>query len=158
MLKTKMEKLHFIVNIKPESFIHDTEAEHEKNSHEALYSKLFDYTLNLQSINIMDYDAILDSLIYQKEELIKSLLDIESVSLRDIPEMEWIIRGEEISIDYLATTNGFIDRNAAVACLDLIEENLVLLAADGPYNNIHDKLVDPKLKGRYTRMRNKVKK
>ena len=91
-------KVTFIVNIKPESFIHDTEAEHEKNSHEALYSKLFDYTLNLQSINIMDYDAILDSLICQKEELIKSLLDIESVSLRDIPEMEWIIRGEEISI------------------------------------------------------------
>lgn len=91
-------KITFIVNIKPESFIHKRLAEHEQGSFETLYSKLFDYTLNLQSINIMDYDAILSSLLQQKEEQIKALLNVKSVSLDDTPEFEWIIRGNELSI------------------------------------------------------------
>lgn len=91
-------KIAFIVNIKPESFIHNHPDENERHSRETLYSKLFDYILNLQSINISDYDAILNSLLQQKANLIKNLLRKDHISLESIPEMEWIIRGNELSI------------------------------------------------------------
>ena len=97
-VEDEKNKITFIVNIKPEYAIHKDEAEHEKDSRETLYSKLFDYTLSLQIINFTDYDVVLNSLLEEQSEEIKKLLDIEAVSLTDIPELEWIIRGQNISI------------------------------------------------------------
>ena len=91
-------KVVFVVNIKPESFLHPSLDSHEADSKESLYSKLFDYTLNLQSINISDYDVILNELILNKQQAISKLLGIENATLEELPELEWIVRGKNISI------------------------------------------------------------
>ena len=77
----------FIVNIKPESFVIENmnklengevrtkTAENgemgsqniiEVNSCDLLYSKLFDYVLNLQTIHMVDYDIVLCALLEEK--------------------------------------------------------------------------------------------
>lgn len=70
----------------------------ERVDTEHLYAKLFDYTLNLQTINIDDYETILESLLKKK------CAEIETVGLKwqgkmlNIPGMRWIIRGERLGI------------------------------------------------------------
>ena len=70
----------------------------ERVDTEHLYAKLFDYTLNLQTINIDDYETILESLLRKK------CAEIEAVGLKwqgkmlNIPGMRWIIRGEKLGI------------------------------------------------------------
>lgn len=70
----------------------------ERVDKEHLYAKLFDYTLNLQTINIDDYETILESLLKKK------CAEIEAVGLKwqgkmlNIPGMRWIIYGERLGI------------------------------------------------------------
>lgn len=70
----------------------------DKADTEHLYAKLFDYTLNLQTINIDDYETILESLLEKK------CTEIETVGLKwqgkmlNIPGMRWIVRGEKLGI------------------------------------------------------------
>lgn len=70
-----------------------------KNKENTLYSKLFDYILNLQTINITDYDTVLCGLLNENKSYFKKH-DIESPSnkLSDIPGMQWIIRGNHLGI------------------------------------------------------------
>ena len=68
-----------------------TETEH-------LYAKLFDYTLNLQTINIDDYETILESLLEQKCEAIKNVGLKWQGKMLNIPGMQWIVRGEKLGI------------------------------------------------------------
>lgn len=105
--KTHSNKIVFIVNIKPETSIFDELSQEDKaqytdengNLKQNLYAKLFDYILNLQTINIVDYDTILKGLLENKSNNIKKLLNLEKTSnLLEIPGMQWIIRGQEIDI------------------------------------------------------------
>lgn len=105
--KVRSNKVVFIVNIKPETSIFDELSPKEKekytdingNLKQNLYAKLFDYILNLQTINIVDYDTILKGLLENKSNNIKKLLNLEKTSnLLEIPGMQWIIRGQEIDI------------------------------------------------------------
>lgn len=88
----KINRITFIVNIKAENEI----AEKEDSD---LYSKAFDYVLNLKEINIDNYSVILDKLL---EENRKRFKDNEIPAFGDdgkfIPEFEWIIRGQRIGI------------------------------------------------------------
>lgn len=59
----------FIVNIKPESIIINNKEESDiKNNQESIFAKLFDYTVNLQTINVDNYDSILKGLLLEKKE------------------------------------------------------------------------------------------
>lgn len=88
----KINRITFIVNIKAENEI----AEKEDSD---LYSKAFDYVLNLKEINIDNYSVILDKLLEENRERFK---DNEIPAFGDdgkfIPEFEWIIRGQRIGI------------------------------------------------------------
>lgn len=87
----------FIVNLKPEALLlKDNESENYAN--ESLYAKLFDYVLNLQTINIDNYDAILEGLLLEKEDLINKLDIKKRKKLSEIPGMKWIIREKRIGI------------------------------------------------------------
>lgn len=117
----------FIVNIKPESSLLKAEDNVRKNHEEEtadisedneeettnigtenltkenrfdlLYSKLFDYVLNLQTINVADYDTILSALLEKKKAYLDSyLLQTPTGKLSDIPGMQWIIHGQNINI------------------------------------------------------------
>lgn len=83
-------KITFIVCIKPEAMLRNIA---EKEVQE--YKKIFDYTINLQKINIDNFDAILKGLLEEKKEW------LEKLNLKpqlDTPGMEWMIHGCNIDI------------------------------------------------------------
>lgn len=111
----------FIVNIKPESILNQetkekrnklckTDIEEEDghvqetntithNEQDSLYAKLFDYVLNLQTINITDYDTILCGLLGENKVYLQTrLLVSPTEKLSDIPGMQWMIRGQHLGI------------------------------------------------------------
>lgn len=106
-------KVTFVINIKPEALLKNTaktqnvsrelgkSVNKEVISPERLYSKFFDYILNLQKINIDNYDSILLGLLKEiQDELrrLKLLKAGEEVLIENIPGMQWIIRGNELGI------------------------------------------------------------
>lgn len=86
-----INRITFIVNIKPEKEIANKE---DKD----LYSKAFDYVLNLKEINVDNYDVILYKLLEENRELFKKNRIPIFKSNDYIPELEWIIRGKKIGI------------------------------------------------------------
>lgn len=84
----------FIVNVKPESLLMQESGEVT----ESLYAKLFDYVLNLQTINIDNYDSILEGLLQEKKELIDRLELKKKDKLSNISGMRWIIRERRLGI------------------------------------------------------------
>ncbi len=97
-------KVVFIVNIMPESILtskikmNDVSATQLATDDESLYAKLFDYSLNLQTINIDNYDVILEGLLKEKKESISTLGLNFSGNLSDIPGVKWIIRERRLKI------------------------------------------------------------
>lgn len=104
-------KVVFIVNIKSESAVfselelknrrttNSIENKEDYKKEYKLYAKLFDYVLNLQTINILDYDTVLNGLLEYKKSCFRDLLAQSDVdNLIDIPGMQWIIRGQQIDI------------------------------------------------------------
>ena len=88
----------FIVNVKQESELFSEAETYKEKEHESLYAKLFDYILNIQTINIDDYETILNSMLQQNESSIRERkLDVQG-SLISIPGMQWIIRGKNYGI------------------------------------------------------------
>ena len=88
----KINRITFIVNIKAENKI----ATEDDND---LYSKAFDYVLDLKEINIDNFDIILNKLLEDNRKLftekeIPAFTDDEKF----IPEFEWIIRGQKNGI------------------------------------------------------------
>ena len=84
-------KVNFIVNIKPESILKNHD---EDNDSELLYEKIFDFILNLQTVNIDNYDAILEGLLKSKEAELAALgfqIDPDRI-VGSINGMQWIIR------------------------------------------------------------------
>lgn len=90
-------KVTFVVNIKPES---DLSIESDSSDNGSLYAKIFDFVLNLQTINIDNYDAILEGLLQPRKEQITALgLHFEPNRIVDtLPGMQWIIREQRIGI------------------------------------------------------------
>lgn len=100
---TYRNKVSFIVNVKPEALLVvemnalDNKAGNgEKN--ESLYAKLFDYVLNLQTINIDNYDAILEGVLEEKRTEIEALGLNVSGNLVELQGMKWIIRERRLGI------------------------------------------------------------
>lgn len=103
-------RIVFIVNIKPESILYEetpipnfkkqlNKNRKTENNGNTLYSKLFDYVLNLQTINIIDYDTVLCGLLSENESYFeKHAIKSTSEKLSDIPGMQWIIRGKHLGI------------------------------------------------------------
>jgi len=85
----------FIVNIKPESEIKSLSVSPTPGS---LYDKLFDYVLNIQTINIDDYSTILEGLLESEKEKLTTLGLYSSGTLSSIPGMQWIIREPKVGM------------------------------------------------------------
>ena len=63
-----------------------------------LFAKIFDYVLDLQTINIIDYKIVLEGLLKSKIELLKKYGFNTNDTLIDIPGMLWIIHGQTLDI------------------------------------------------------------
>lgn len=109
-------KVIFIVNIKSESVLlseiqsklsknrelpkqnEPKETISEEYTQEYIFAKIFDYVLNLQTINIMDYEIVLEGLLKSKEDTLNEFGLKTSGKLIEIPGMLWIVRGKTIDI------------------------------------------------------------
>lgn len=89
-------KVTFLINVKPETLLCSKENVGEEYGH--LYEKLFDYVLNLQTINIDDYKTILNGLLTQKKADIKKLGIEWEGEMLNIPGIQWIIRGTRLGL------------------------------------------------------------
>ena len=88
-------RVTFIVNIKPESELNKLCTENEP---ERIYDKLFDYVLNVQTINIDDYDTILNSFLEEKKAEISTFGLNTDGNLSSLPGMQWIIREPSVGM------------------------------------------------------------
>ena len=119
-------KVIFVINIKPESSVvknddkeksivdesalessnkneiieeNYSEKTMDENRIDLLYSKLFDYVLNLQTINIIDYDVVLCALLQENISYIeKHSLKTNTEKLSDIQGMQWMTHGKNVNI------------------------------------------------------------
>lgn len=89
-------KVTFLINVKPETLLCSKGNTGEEYGH--LYEKLFDYVMNLQTINIDDYMTVLNGLLAQKETYIKELGVKWEGEISNIPGIQWIIRGTRLGI------------------------------------------------------------
>jgi len=94
--QTYLNKVTFLINVKPETMLEQEQHDNEEYGH--LYAKLFDFVLNLQTINIDDYKAILKGLLDQKAEQIKNIGVTWEGDILNIPGIQWIIRGRRLGI------------------------------------------------------------
>lgn len=67
-------------------------------SKEYLFAKIFDYVLSLQTINIIDYETILEGLLKAKKNILDKFELKSSGKLIEIPGMLWIVRGKAVDI------------------------------------------------------------
>lgn len=65
---------------------------------EHLFAKIFDYVLDLQTINIIDYETVLEGLLNVKKDTINKLGLQTMGKLIEIPGMLWIVRGQTLDI------------------------------------------------------------
>ena len=63
--------------------------------------------------------------------------------------------GVKFAIKFFSAIEGFVDYNAANTFIDIVEKNAQILASDEVYENVYEKLVNPPLKSRYTKLRKK---
>lgn len=106
-------QITFIINIKPEPMLRNADIiEHisqqdqdnsvvDNKPTEKLYTKYFDYIINLKKINIDNYDTILIGLMKElKDELyrLKLLTEGDEILIENIAGMQWIIRGNKLDI------------------------------------------------------------
>ena len=97
--KNFVNRVTFVVNIMPEDKLRE-QCKQEELDDNYVYDKLFDYTLNLNRINIDNFDAILEALILEKRQELQNIgihvYDEDNV--HKIPGMQWIIYGKELSL------------------------------------------------------------
>lgn len=70
----------------------------DEHSSEHLFAKIFDYVLSLQTINIVDYETILEGLLNAKKDTLSQFDLKTSGKLIEIPGMLWLIRGKTLDI------------------------------------------------------------
>lgn len=91
----------------------------------------------------------------------KSYLDFEDEDLAPLSKIsqdallvqEVFNRSEEFIISYFIDFKGFKDYKAAKKFIELLESHEEVILSDEVKNEAYNKLVDPSLKGRYTRLR-----
>lgn len=106
----------FITTIKPEEILFedykhiDKDKNNRKNknfeknksdrrtNNLCLYDKIFDYVLNLQTINVDDYNAILEGILEPRREALEKIGLVSENKITGISGMQWIIRGMKIDI------------------------------------------------------------
>lgn len=97
----------FIVNIMPEASLfknagQETEQKTPQETNRVMqgsrYAKLFDFVLDLQTINVDNYDSILLGLLQEKQEELEALGFSTQESLLEIPGIQWIIREPKLGI------------------------------------------------------------
>lgn len=92
-------KIVFVVNVKPETSLFMTAKKYKDVESESLYSKLFDYVLGIQTINVDDYETVLESILQNNKDKVRSIIpDSMHSRLVDIPGMQWIIRGKHFGV------------------------------------------------------------
>ena len=92
-------KVTIIVNIKPESDLYDGKrADTTEQGHYCLYDKIFDYVVNIPTININDYETILESLLQRYKTDLAFLGSSTKNTLSDYPGMQWIIREPKVGM------------------------------------------------------------
>lgn len=113
--KNCLQRLHanrviFIVCIKPEALLQEMdkttnssgfEDETTTDKKELFYSKVFDYVINLNPVNIDNMEPILDGLLEEiSDNLIKLNLitSSENAKVEKISGMSWMIRGKKVGI------------------------------------------------------------
>lgn len=92
----EQNQVTFIVNIMPEASLYKN-AE-QQDSQGSRYAKLFDFVLDLQTINVDNYDAILLGLLQEKRSELEALGFSMQGSLLEIPGVQWIIREPKLGI------------------------------------------------------------
>ena len=95
----EQNKIVFVVNVKPETSLIPGAKDYKGKENESLYAKLFDFVLNIQTINIDDYETVLESILQRDKEVISAIFPHSNQSrFIDIPGMQWIIRGKRFGI------------------------------------------------------------
>lgn len=97
--QTFRNQITFVVNIMPEDVLR-SRCSKGQCPDEYVYEKMFDYSLNLNRINIDNFDSILEGLIQEKrEELTEIGLKVqEKNNVHDIEGMQWIIHGKSLTL------------------------------------------------------------
>lgn len=160
---TCKNKIVFVVNVKPESSLFDDHANHKSSENESLYAKLFDYILNIQTINIDDYETVLESILQQNKTYIQKLFPTFGVRLVDLPGMQWIIRGKNFGVrdikdrlnraftlyaslcDRFGRSNVVFEKCAAVAYLTTAHEKEFIQTGDHSFGNLVEAYLQHKL-------------
>ncbi len=76
-----------------------TYAYETNNFQKSIYSKVFDYTIDLFPINVSNYDVILDNLLKEKKEYLNSIdIPVVDCGNKKLPGMRRIIYGERLSL------------------------------------------------------------
>lgn len=94
-----MNRITFLVNIMPEDKL-QKKCKKLSNPTEYIYDKVFDYSFNLNRINIDNFDVVLEALIRER----KTELDELGIKTNDtdnvhkIAGMQWIVLGKNLSI------------------------------------------------------------
>lgn len=95
----KQNKIVFVTNVKPETALCNTAKDYKSKENESLYAKLFDFVLNIQTINIDDYETVLESILQNSKETILSIFPNTTYAhFTEIPGMQWIIRGKNFGV------------------------------------------------------------
>lgn len=102
--KEKEDHVVAVTNNKNAAINNDKKQTIEKDNFSApwignhLFAKIFDYILDLQTINIVDYKTVLEGLLKSKITTLDKFGFDTSQKLTDIPGMLWIIRGKTLDI------------------------------------------------------------
>lgn len=97
--KNFMNQVVFVVNIMPEDLLQD-KCKNTPEEQGYVYDKLFDYSLNLNRVNIDNFDAVLEALLMEKRAELEGmgLVVYDSDNTHRMPGMQWIVHGRELSL------------------------------------------------------------
>lgn len=124
------------------------------------YLKILKESIHHITIEYMCNNKEFLRMIMEKKEYIGMKEDVrlklssiyqDSDSLLDV-----INYGDDFALKYYLQMAGFKDEEAATAFVNIIERSHFLLSSQELYDHAHGKLISGTLKGRYTRLRNRI--
>lgn len=84
----------------------------------------------------------------------EDLAPLSKILQDELLVQEIFSRDNDFIISYFANFKGFKDHAAAKKFIELLESHETVIYSDEVKTEVYDKLIDPSLKGRYTRLRN----
>ena len=95
-----INEVTFIVNIMPEDKLLEKCGNQVEPQDKYVYDKVFDYFLNLNRVNIDNFDAVLEALIREKRKELEGLgiFVAEDDNVHKIDGMQWVILGKKLSL------------------------------------------------------------